>query len=211
MAVVTLKQFLKKDFLEKTVRNSAAVAAQADTIIKKKVGGLKGVALKEFDSHPVTKEIGQGPEGLNLSNTLSGDGNLFSFIGFSKSSDPLTPVREVLKSNLNLTSRQKKKRGPRGMVSGYTYELSFPTFAAFDLISRMPWESGNSWVEGIEKGISGYSNYMYFKFGEGKESLQAKSRSGKAIQVKKNINVGTFKTTKYITEILNNYRRRLEN
>ena len=27
MAVVTLKQFLKKDFLEKTVRNSAAVAS----------------------------------------------------------------------------------------------------------------------------------------------------------------------------------------
>jgi len=210
MAVVTLKQFLKKDFLEKAVRNSAAVASQADTIIRKKVGGLKGVALREFDSHPVTKEIAQGPEGINISNTLSGQGNLFSFIGFSKSSDPLLPVREVLKSNLNLSRNQKKSRGPKGMVTGYKYELTFPSFAAFDLVSRMPWESGNSWVEGIEKGISGYSNYMYFKFGEGMESLQAKSRSGKALQVKKNINAGVFKTTKYITEILTNYRRRLE-
>ena len=51
---------------------------------------------------------------------------------------------------------------------------------------------------------------MYFKFGEGKESLTAKSRSGKAIQLKKKINSGIFRTTPYITEILSNYRRRLE-
>ena len=210
MAVVTLKQFLKRDFLEKTVRNSAAVASQADTILRKKVGGLKGVALKEFDSHVVTKEIAQGPEGINLSNTLSGEGNSFTFIGFNKSSDPLLPVREILKSSLTLSARQKKKRGAKGVVTGFRYELSFPTFAAFDLVSRMPWESGNSWVEGIEKGISGYSNYMYFKFGEGKESLTAKSRSGKAIQLKNKINSGIFRTTPYITEILSNYRRRLE-
>ena len=210
MAVVTLKQFLKKDFLEKTVRNSAAVASQADTILRKKVGGLKGVALREFDSHVVTKEIAQGPEGINLSNTLSGEGNLFTFIGFNKSSDPLLPVREILKSSLTLTGRQQKNRGAKGAGTGFRYERSFPTFAAFDLVSRMPWESGNSWVEGIEKGISGYSNYMYFKFGEGKESLTAKSRSGKAIQLKKKINSGIFRTTPYITEILSNYRRRLE-
>ena len=210
MALVTLKKFLKKDFLEKAVRNSAAVASQADTIIRKRVGGLKGIALKEFDSHPVTKEISQGADGVNLTNTLSGKGNLFSFIGFSKSSDPLGPVREVLKSSLNLSRKQRKKKGAKGMVAGYRYELSFPTFASFDLVSRMPWESGNSWVEGVEKGISGYSNYMYFRFGEGKDSLKAKSRSGKAIQVKKNINAGVFKTTQYITEILNNYRRRLQ-
>ena len=94
------------------------------------------------------------------------------------------------------------------MVSGYSYQLSFPTFAAFDLVARMPWESGNSWVEGVEKGISGYSNYMYFKFGDGKDLK--KSRSGKALQVKKSANSGIFKTTPYITEILTNYRRRLE-
>ena len=71
MAVVTLKQFLKPGFLEKIVRNSTAVAQSADTIIKKRVGGLKGVTLKEFDSHPVTKELTLGPNAPNLSNTLN--------------------------------------------------------------------------------------------------------------------------------------------
>jgi hypothetical protein len=208
MATVTLKTFLKKGFLEKAVRNSAAVASQADTIIKRKVGGLKGVALKDFDAHPVTREISQGPDAMNSSNTLGGEGNLFSFIGFSKSSDPIAPVRELLKSNLNLVSKQKKRKGIKGMVAGYSYQLSFPTISAFDLVSRMPWESGNSWVEGVEKGISGFSNYMYLNFGEGKEATR--SRSGKALQVKKSVNAGVFRTTSYMTEILDKYRRRLE-
>ena len=38
--------------------------------------------LREFDSHPVTTEISSGPKAGNTSNTLSGRGNLFSFIGF---------------------------------------------------------------------------------------------------------------------------------
>ena len=50
MAIVSLKRFLKdKGYLEKTVRNSTVVSKQADVLIKKRVGGLKGVILKEFD------------------------------------------------------------------------------------------------------------------------------------------------------------------
>jgi hypothetical protein len=71
----------------------------------------------------------------------------------------------------------------------------------------MPWESGNSWVIGVERGISGFSNYMYFTRGGGRFS--GSSRSGKALQSKKAINAGTFSPTLYMTEILNNYRNRL--
>jgi hypothetical protein len=82
-----------------------------------------------------------------------------------------------------------------------------PTLESFRLVARMPWESGNSWVVGIERGISGFSNYMYFTRGEGRFS--GASRSGKALQSKKAINAGTFSPTLYITEILDNYRKRL--
>jgi len=85
MGVVSIKKFLKdKGFLEKVVRNSYTVSKQSDIIIKRRVAGLKGVALKEFDKHHVTRELSQGPAGVNLSNTLNGVGNLFSFIGFIK-------------------------------------------------------------------------------------------------------------------------------
>ena len=87
------------------------------------------------------------------------------------------------------------------------FDNSFHIMGDFDLVARMPWESGNSWVVGIERGISGFSNYMYFTKGEGR--FAARSRSGKAVQSKKEINAGTFRPTKYITEILDNYRKRL--
>ncbi len=208
MGLVSLKRFLKdKVFLEKTIRNSTVVSKQSDIIIKRRIAGLKGVILKEFDNHPVTRELSQGPSGVNLSNTLNGVGNLFSFIGFYKGQNVVAPIRAVLKSHLNIVGAQRKKKGRKG-VEAFSYMLDFPSLNSFDLVSRMPWESGNSWVVGIERGISGFSNFMYLKFGEGRE-LTSKSRSGKGLQSRKSLNVGIFKPTPYITEILNNYKKRL--
>jgi hypothetical protein len=209
MGVVSIKKFLKdKGFLEKVVRNSYTVSKQSDIIIKRRVAGLKGVALKEFDKHPVTRELSQGPAGVNLSNTLNGVGNLFSFIGFYKGQNVIGPIRDTLKDHFDLVGAQGKKRGRKG-VEAFTYQLSIPSINSFDLVSRMPWESGNSWVVGIERGISGFSHYMYLKLGEGKE-LTSKSRSGKGLQSRKTLNAGIFKPIPYITEILNNYRKRLK-
>ena len=77
----------------------------------------------------------------------------------------------------------------------------------FDAAAKMPWEDGNSWVKGVETGISGFSNYMYLTRGEGK--LSERSRSGTGLQTNKTLNAGIFKPTKYITEILDKYRERL--
>ena len=205
MAVVPVKAFVKKGFLEKTIRNAPQVAAVVDKVFRRRVIGLKGAALKEFDNHPVTKELKQGPSGINVSGTLSGIGNLFSFIGFYSGDRPTDEVREKLKGYLDVVGVQRKIRGNRG-VSSYRYSLTFPTISSFDSVSQMPWESGNSWVRGVENGISGFSNYMYLNYGEGRLE---RSRSGTAVQTKKNVNVGIFRPTKYITEILDNYRKRL--
>jgi len=48
---------------------------------------------------------------------------------------------------------------------------------------------------------------MYLTYGEGK--IADRSRSGKAIQTKNKINMGIFKPTAYISEILAKYRKRL--
>ena len=205
MAVVPVKAFVMKGFLEKTIRNAPQVAAVVDKVFRRRVIGLKGAALKEFDNHPVTKELKQGPSGINVSGTLGGIGNLFSFIGFYSGDRPTDEVREKLKGYLDVVGVQRKIRGNRG-VSSYRYSLTFPTISSFDSVSQMPWESGNSWVRGVENGISGFSNYMYLNYGEGRLE---RSRSGTAVQTKKNVNVGIFRPTKYITEILDNYRKRL--
>ncbi len=209
MGLVSIKKFLKdKGYLEKVVRNSLAVSKQSDMLMKKRIGGLKGVILKEFDRHPVTRELSQGPAGANISNTLNGVGNLFSFIGFYIGKNVIGPVRDMLKSHFNLIGGKSKKRGSKG-IEAFTYQLDFPSLNSFDLVSRMPWESGNSWVVGIERGISGFSHFMYLKAGEGRE-LAAKSRSGKGLQSRKTLNAGIFKPVPYITEMLKNYRKRLK-
>ena len=80
MPTVSLKTFLKKGFLEKTIRNSPEVAVAVDKVFRRRVIGLKGAALADFDRHPVTVEIEKGPDATNTSGTLGGVGNLFSFI-----------------------------------------------------------------------------------------------------------------------------------
>ena len=206
MATVSLKTFLKKGFLEKTIRNSPEVAMAVDKTFRRRVGGLKGAALADFDRHPVTRELKQGPDSNNTSNTLGGSGNLFSFIGFYSSDNPTEPVREMLKTYLNIIGRQTARRSNRGVMS-YRYSINIPTLSTFDIVSKMPWESGNSWVKGIETGISGFSNYMYLNYGDGK--IADRSRSGKAVQSKNKINIGVFKPTAYISEILDKYRKRM--
>jgi hypothetical protein len=208
MAIVSLKTFLKKGFLEKTVRNSPQVATAVDKIFRRRVIGLKGAALADFDRHVITRELSQGPSGLNISGTLGGVGNLFSFIGFESSTNPVALVRAVLKAHFDVHGVQRKLRGNKG-VRGFRYSLSFPVLSSFDSASPMPWETGNSWIKGIEEGISGFSNYMYFTHGEGK-AIKEKSRSGTAVQSKREINIGFFKPTKYISEILDKYRKRLD-
>ena len=92
-------------------------------------------------------------------------------------------------------------------MQSFKYALTFPSLSAFSSAAKMPWEDGNSWVKGVETGISGFSNYMYLTRGEGK--LTERSRSGTGLQSNKTLNAGIFKPTKYITEILDKYRERL--
>ena len=207
MPIVPVKTFLKRGFLEKTIRNSPVLARAVDKVFRRRIIGLKGAALADFDRHPVTRELKQGPQGMNVSHTLGGVGNLFSYIGFYSHEDPVGLVREVLKAHLDIHGRQRKIRGHRG-VKAYRYSVNFPTLTSFDGAAQMPWETGNSWIKGIEKGISGFSSYMYYRSGEG-EFLAEKSRSGKALQSKREVRVGFFRPTKYISEILDKYRKRL--
>ena len=206
MPTVPLKTFLKKGFLEKTVRNSPEVAVAVDKVFRRRVIGLKGAALADFDRHPVTAEIEKGPDGTNTSGTLGGVGNLFSFIGFYNGDTPTKPVRELLKAYFNVVGRQTPRRSNKGVMS-YRYTVSVPSISHFDMVAKMPWEDGNSWVKGIETGISGFSNYMYLTHGDGR--IAQRSRSGSAVQSKNQINIGIFKPTAYISEILDKYRKRL--
>jgi hypothetical protein len=149
--------------------------------------------VKEFESHPVTKEIESGPEGWNQSGTLGGYGNLFSYIGFEEGMDPLAPVRNLLKKALKVKSIPQSQKS---MILKFQVEL--PSKEDIFNATPMPWVSGRSWVEGIEKGISGLGNYI--------NRMTFTGRSGQGIQAKNKIRSGQFRNTKYLSNILNNLK-----
>ena len=145
-------------------------------LVSKEFEVIKRKMLHDFNNHPVTLEIEAGENSHNSSNTLSGYGNLFTFIGFPSGYDPIEPIR----SRLEQTNIIKQKIS-RGIIDFITTEptreelFSMTKFSNF----RSDFEGSRSWLDGIETGISGLGFYLYLK---GKDIN--KSRSGPAIQIK---------------------------
>tara|TARA_Y100000817_G_scaffold309523_1_gene298774 strand:+ start:503 stop:1111 length:609 start_codon:yes stop_codon:yes gene_type:complete len=154
--------------------------------------------LDEFENHPITKEIESGPGASNLSGTLTGYGNLFSFIGFNSTDQPIEELRTMLKSMM----RVSKIRVNKGAKSKVSFNISMPEMKIIMSATPMPWESGRSWVRGVERGISGFGYYM---------STQNRrfSRSGTAIQADSRIRPGAYIPRKYMSEMLKNLDRNL--
>jgi len=152
--------------------------------------------LKAFESHPVTKEIKSGPDGYNQSGTLGGYGNLYSFIGFEEGMDPIAPIRKILKKTLKVRAIPANHKS---MVMNFLVEL--PSKEELFAASPMPWATGRSWIDGIEKGISGLGEYL--------NTTSFSSRSGEGVQAKNKIRGGGFRNTKYLSEILNNLKNSL--
>lgn len=145
--------------------------------------------IQAFEAHPVTKEIDSGPDGWNQSGTLGGYGNLFSFIGFEEGMDPLAPIRTMLKKSVNIRSVPSNHKS---MIMNFLIDL--PSKEEMFAASPMPWASGRSWLEGIEKGISGLGFYL--------NKMSFNSRSGEGIQSDSKIRGGGFRNTKYLSQIL---------
>tara|TARA_B100000214_G_scaffold320626_1_gene255847 strand:- start:2080 stop:2679 length:600 start_codon:yes stop_codon:yes gene_type:complete len=166
------------------------------TRASKAVEHAKTLMLREFDSHPITKEINAGPAATNSSGTLGGKGNLFSFIGFSKGDKPIREVRSLLENSTKLIGIRKS---PHGKI-GFQIVIDLPNKEEIKNASPLPWAAARSWVIGIEQGLSGLGQYLV-KSGAG--------RSGGGIEIKGQINSGRFRNTKYVSAILANLQSNL--
>lgn len=158
---------------------------------------IKREAINEFLQHPVTKEIEAGANSQNISGTLDGYGNLFSYIGFYNGDDPISPVVEVF--------QKSTIRFARLIDGGVIWNIFIPAKEDIWNVTPMPWAAGRSWAKGIETGISGIGQYFYTL----REDLPT-SRSETAIQTSKNIRRKTrFKNVKYISAILANFEKKI--
>lgn len=189
---------------------SKSVQKQLETFLKKEVSKvysktfekrivtafnrIKREMISEFLNHPVTLEIKAGPYAENTSGTLDGYGNLFSFIGFSDGDDPINSIEGLL----NLSKIEKGQ----DTKDGFIMKIFLPSKQEIFSETPMPWATGRSWAEGIEKGISGFGQYL------NTESIS--SRSGEGVQVKAQIRKGKFRNTQYISALLNKYFKRFQ-
>lgn len=171
----------------------AALKAEAEKTLQEEKLRLQD----DFNNHPVTKEIEAGPDASNVSNTLGGYGNLFSFIGFDINANPVDPVRELI-SRIRL-GKIVKKNSKTGTVS---FQVNMPSKVDFESVTKMPWEGGRSWLFDIEKTISGLGYYLYGKYN--------KSRSGTGTQSEKSVRNLAFRPVKYFNKILEDFYRRLK-
>jgi len=167
---------------------SKEYVTQAQLIVREEFNNIKNTLLDKFDNHAVTREIKGGINASNISNTLGGKGNLFSFIGFESNDSPTEPIRDLLESKTRLTNISVRRDG-----SLNTFVL-YPKKAEIFLVTPMPWARGRSWAEGIEKGISGLGYYL--------NKTTTYSRSGKGLQSKNSVRTLTFSTTPYIGELI---------
>jgi len=154
--------------------------------------------IKDFDQHPITAELRAGPQAVNFSDTLGGYGNLFSYIGFEDGSTPTAPLRDVIELGTNIRFTVFRN-------NAWYFKIQTPSKDAIEAITPMPWEAGNSWAYAVEGGMSNLSHYLYKK--------TSKSRSGTGIQVPDwEINDDLeFRGTKYLTEIFEKFRDRINN
>jgi hypothetical protein len=164
-------------------------------IVQDKFNKIKNQLIQEFLNHPITQEIQAGPNATNISGTLNGKGNLFSFIGFYEGDNPIQDILNILESI--------EIKFIKDIKSGNQFSINFPDSKDIFAATPMPWATGRSWAKGIESGISGLGFYMF------KKSPQ--SRSGEAIQTSVTLNRVKFKNTKYISALLVKYRKQLLN
>ena len=181
-----------------SIRRKVANSKKLESIIqakaKEKFEHAKENFINNFEDHPVTTEIEDGPDASNKSNTLGGIGNLFSFIGFNKEENPISNIKTYIQGSFDLSKPTKSVSGSK---IKFNYKIKYPGIQEIAKVSPMPWENGRSWILSIERGMSGFGNYMYKKFN--------KSRSGSGLQIENELRSGNFKTTSYMSEIIRKF------
>lgn len=164
-------------------------------IAKEEISKARQDLVEDFNDHPVTREIEGGAEAENISSTLNGIGNLTTYIGFSPNSNPTEPVKNILKT-VDIIDKPKKNFKDGELI--FEFDVVAPSIEEIESVGMLPFEQGQSWIKGIESGISGFGAYIYGK-------IFKNSRSGKGIQSKTSFRQGAFRPVKYISDIMGRF------
>ena len=190
---VDRKQLMK----ELTVLNQRKMAAKLRAAIDPELQKKQKELVAEFKAHPITIEIDAGPSASNLSGTLGGYGNLFSFIGFSSGDNPTELIKRVFNEKMKFKVKRVNEKGK------YRITFFIPSVEEIYGLTPLSWSAGQSWVEGIERGMSNLGSYLY------SESGFSSSVSGTGIQTKNRASGVRFTNTPYVSKLLKDFKKKL--
>ena len=190
-----ITQKMRKEIFAK----SQALQNLAYGAAKQKSDRLRRDLLREFDNHPVTKEIEQGPSGT--SSLLGGRGNFFGFLGFNSGDKPIEILRDSLNDQFKILSKKGKVKKASKTSLIYSFDILYPTKTQIYAITPLAWTS-KSWVKGVEKCITNYTQTVFKK--------SENSRSGVALQTDRKIGFIRFSPTPYVTQMLDKIRKELK-
>jgi len=173
----------------------SSLKEQALEQAQEEVNKIRQELLEDYNDHPVTKELEAGIDAENVSQTLNGIGNLTTYIGFQEGANPTEPIRDKLKA-VSLNSKGKVLNTESNL--SFEFEVIGPSIEEIESVGLLPFEQGNSWIKGIENGISGFGAYIYGR-------MFKNSRSGKGLQGKKSFRQGNFRPVRYMSEIMSKF------
>ncbi len=195
MKVTLNRKQLEKDIF---VKGEKILIRQLQPIVDERVRDIQQDMVSEFENHPVSKEISAGNDASNTSGLLGGYGNLFSFIGFDAGENPISPISRILKKRIYSKIQRRNNNG------SFNLSIFAPDKEEVYANAQVGWMGGRSWADGIEKGISGLNRFLYDE-----EGLK-NSRSDTGVQTKNKVLSSSAGRTPYISEIINNFKKRLE-
>jgi hypothetical protein len=185
---------INKKSIQKAIFTNRNVKKFVRDTVQAKVEKEKALFRADFESHPVTQEIDGGEDASNSSGTLGGYGNLFSFLGFNRGTNPTSPVKSLIQSI-------RVDRNVQTTTTGFKIKVNIPSKDEFAAVTPMPWEGGRSWLLDMERGISSLGAYLYGRFNS--------SRSGSGIQSKYRYSNRVFRPVKYFSQMYNKFIIRL--
>ena len=140
----------------------------------------------------VTQDIEAGPNASNV----AGGGSLFGLIGFHSGDNPIQALRAFLVRTLKVKVNNISKKDVE-----FSFTVDIPTKEELDALAPLPWAAGRSWIDEIERGVSGLGRFLV------KQSPS--SRSGNAIQVDGQVRSSSMSGQPYITKIIANMIKNL--
>jgi hypothetical protein len=178
--------------------NNKRITQAIRKVIEPKIQERQRELKKEFEIHPITIELNAGPRAANISGTLGGYGNLFSFIGFSGGAKPTEIISQIFNQKIKFIVRRRDNRGK------FTITFYIPSAEEIYNLTPIPWMTGKSWAKSIEEGgLTNLGQFLFSAKGFGQ------SNSGTGMQVKNRSSGVRFSRTPYIGELIDNFKNNL--